>query len=239
MNTTARSLCRLLPILFIGCATIPRAHADIILTSQPTVVNNAAVGLGFYSSSHPRPTRNFKRGDDFTLAADSLVTSIRWWGQSEGRVADDLRNFDQYTIEIFQGVPATGRPLPGALVWSGAFPAASLSITPTGRTSPSSGAAEHLYQATIPNVPLGGGGSYILAISARSINPSSDAWQWQDSEPFGGHGAIFSYASGAWSAFQDTDSSFELRGTPVPTPGAGLAFVLVALPFTTRRVRRA
>ena len=105
----------------------------------------------------------------------------------------------------------------------------------TGRVSATSGAAEHVYEATVPSVlSLQSGRDYILAVSARSINTRGDAWQWQDSELFGGHGANYSYASREWSSFQDTDSAFEIIGRPIPAPGAiGLLSMLA-----TRRAKR-
>ncbi len=221
-----------------GCAATPRAAADIVLLSQPTVSDAAKVGLGFYSSSHARPTRNYKRGDDFRLSTAAEITRFRWWGLSEGRVFDDLRNFDQYTIEIYEGVRSgDAGPLPAALLWSHTYAASSLAIVATGRVSATSGAAEHVYDATVPGVlSLDSGRDYILAVSARSANTRGDAWQWQDGEAFGGHGANYSYASRQWSSFQDTDSAFEIIGRPIPAPGA---IGLLSLLATRRAGRRA
>ncbi|XVJ60926.1 MAG: hypothetical protein HEQ23_16665 [Tepidisphaera sp.] len=228
-------------VLLAGCAAAPRASADVTLLSQPTVIDPARVGLGFFSSSHARPTRNFKRGDDFRLSASAELTRIRWWGLSEGRLFDDLRNFDQYTIELYEGVrDGSAQPLPGSLIWTAIFAPANLSITATGRVSSTSGAAEHLYEASLASpVTLDAHRDYILAVSARSINTRGDAWQWQDSEFFGGHGANYSYASARWSAFQDTDSAFELIGRTVPAPAA-ISLAGLALAWrTSRRARGA
>lgn len=238
MNITRRAFCTLVPCVLAGCALNQRAAADTVLISQPTVANAANVGLGFYSSSQARPTRNYKRGDDFTLASNSSITSVRWWGLSEGRIFDDLRNFDQYTLEIFDGVSTSAGPLPGARLWSTTFAPSSLSITATGRKSPTSGAAEHLYQANLASaVSLTAGKAYILAISARCINASGDAWQWQDGEFFGGHGANFSYATGTWTSFEDTDSAFELVGTVVPAPSTAAVLLTLAAMPAGRRAR--
>ena len=98
MPLSRRAFCALAPVLLAGCAT-PRARAEVVLVSQPTAVDASKVGLGFYSSSHARPTRNYKRGDDFTLATDAELSRVRWWGQSEGRLFDDLRK-DGVTIVI-------------------------------------------------------------------------------------------------------------------------------------------
>ena len=213
------------------------AQGEVTLVSQPTLTDAAGVGLGFYSSSHARPNRNYRRGDDFTLTRDSTITRIRWWGLSEGRIFDDLRNFNRYTIEIFTGV-GTSTPLPGALLWSRTSAPSALSITPTGRTSSESGAAEHVYEAALgTGVELAGGRSYILAISARAIGTSGDAWQWQDGRFSGGHGANYSYASRTWTAFQDTDSAFELFGTSVPGPAASVSLAALAISLSGRGVR--
>lgn len=230
-----------LSLVLAGCATSPRATADIVLLSQPTVTDGAKVGLGFYSSSHARPTRNYKRGDDFRLATAAEVTRFRWWGLSEGRVFDDLRNFDQYTIEIYEGErSADAGPLPGTLLWSHTYQSTSLSIAATGRASATSGAAEYVYEASVPGLlSLDRGRDYILAVSARSINTRGDAWQWQDGELFGGHGANYSYASRQWSAFQDTDSAFEIIGRPIPAPGAALVLSMLATRRAGRRARGA
>lgn len=225
-------------LVLAGCAAAPRANADVALLTQTTVIDPARVGLGFYSSSHARPTRNFKRGDDFRLSAAAEITRIRWWGLSEGRLFDDLRNFDQYTIEIYDGVrTGDAQPLPGSLIWTATFAPANLSIAATGRVSSTSGAAEHLYEALLPAaLSLDADRDYILAVSARSINTRGDAWQWQDSEFFGGHGANYSYATARWSAFQDTDSAFELIGRTVPAPAA---ISLAGLGLAWRTSRRA
>jgi hypothetical protein len=236
MPISRRSVLAALPALLVGCALAPRAGAtDLLLVSQLVAPNPARVGLGFYSSSHPRPTRNFKRADDFRLGDAYRITRVRWWGLSEGRLFTDLRNFDQYTIEIYEGIGTPANPLPGALIWSEAFDPGAISIVPTGRASPSTGALEHIFDASPTIAPaLESGRPYLLAISARSVNPGGDAWQWQDGRFFGGHGASYSYASGAWSAFQDTDSAFELFGRPVPAPASGLALG-AALAVRTRR----
>lgn len=218
MKTRFDGICRVLSAVLVsalaGCAQPRRSPADAVILSQPTAVDPARVGLGCFSTIQPRPTRNYKRGDDFVMKSNAEVRAVRWWGLSEGRLFPDLRNFDEYTIEFFDGAPASGGPLPGTLIWRGSFPASSLEILPTGRLSPKSRASEHRYTATLPEgVELKRGGSYILAISARCIDPAGDAWQWQDAENFGGHGASYSYATQTWSVFEDTDSAFELIGS--------------------------
>jgi hypothetical protein len=131
-------------------------------------------------------------------------------------------------------------PLPGSLLWTASFAPANLSIIATGRVSSTSGAAEHLYEASLASpLTLNANRDYILAISARSINTRGDAWQWQDSEFFGGHGANYSYASARWSAFQDTDSAFELIGRQIPSPAAISLAALASAWRTSRRARGA
>lgn len=199
--------------LLAGCAATRPVDRESVIYGQPAIADGAKVGLGFYSSSHARPKRNYKRADDFTLTCDASVTRVRWWGLSEGRIFDDARNFDRFTVEIYEGIDGDAGPLPGALVWSSTFEPAALAITPTGRTSPTSGAAEYAYEAVLgAPVRLRARTPYLVAISARSVDAAGDAWQWQDGELGAGHGANYSYATAAWSAFQDTDSAFELIG---------------------------
>ena len=200
MPMTRRTFCALAPAALAGCAALTRARADTLLYAQPTDPDPAHVGLGFYSTSQPRPTRNYKHADDFTLATDASLTRIRWWGLSEGRLFDDLRNFDRYTVEVFEASSTPDGSLPGTLVASATLAAADLAITATGRTSPTSGAAEHLFEAVLPSaIPLQSGRTYFLALSAHCIDPRGDAWQWQDGTLAGGHSATYSYATRAWS----------------------------------------
>lgn len=198
------------------------ARAGIVF-SQGVVSDPALVGRGWFSHSQPRANRNFKHGDDFMLEHDATVGAVRWWGISEGRFRADLGNFDAFTVEFFVGVDGPGGVLPGALVASTQLSLADTAPTATGRLNPANGAIEYAHTAVLDApVTLEAGVVYFLAVSARSINGSRDGWMWSDADGVDGYSVSYSWASGAWTGFVDTDSAFEL----IAVPGPGGAAVL-------------
>lgn len=208
-------------------------HAGVVY-SQTTTSVPANVGLGWYSSSEPRPTRNFKHADNFVLASDSTIDAVRWWGLSEGVSHTDLSNFDTFTIELW-----TGRTLPNGnirpldLISATTIELTSTSATATGRSA-ASGALEYMHEATLSQgVPLLAGETYWISISARSIDPAADVWQWQDSDDYDTRSSSFDYGQNRWLVLEDTDSAFELIA--VPSPGTG---VILAMSGTLAQRRR-
>lgn len=201
--------------------------------SQPVVSDPALVGRGWFSHSEPRTTRNFKHADDFTLTSDATVGSVRWWGLSEGRFLSDLGNFDAFTIEFYLADQTGSDPVPGGLIASTTLALGLTDPTLTGRADPANGAFEYVHDAELDApVHLVAGQTYFLAISARSVNGRRDGWKWSDADGSDRLSATYSWASGDWSAFIDTDSAFELVAVPAP----GTAVVLGLL--LTRRRRR-
>jgi hypothetical protein len=214
MNTSTPNPAVLLaPLLILAGA----AQSEIVY-SQPTTSNPANVEFGWNSASEPRPTRNFKHADNFVLEADSTISSVRWWGNSEGITNIDLSNFDSFTIEFY-----TNRTLPNGnirprdLFASTTLSTGATNAIATGRAAPN-GALEYIQEATLgTEVSLLAGESYWIAISARSVNPSADAWQWQDSDDYDTLSSSFDYNQNRWIVLQDTDSAFELISVPSPT----------------------
>jgi hypothetical protein len=206
-----------------------------VVYAQPTTTNDGAVGLGWYSSSEPRPTRNFRHADNFTLDADASIGSVRWWGLSEGVSHTDLGNFDSFTIEFWSNrtVP-NGNIRPLDLIARTTIDIVDTDATETGRAA-ASGALEYVHEAALGEaVELLGGEIYWVSISARSIDPSVDVWQWQDSDDFDTRSSSFDYGQNRWVVLEDTDSAFELIA--VPSPGALSALALSGL-ITQRRRR--
>jgi len=200
-----------------------------VVYSQPTTTDASTVGLGWYSSSEPRPTRNFKHADNFTLGSDSTISSVRWWGLSEGLSHTDLGNFDSFTIEFYSNrTLPNGNIRPLALIASETIGIASTNATATGRTAPN-GMIEYLHETQLgTSVSMVAGTTYWLSISARSIDPASDVWQWQDSDLFDTLSSSYDYDQSRWLVLQDSDSAFELIAVPAPgTFGmlAGLALI--------------
>lgn len=205
------------------------ADAQVAYTQAPS----DPCGFGFFSSSVPRPNRNFKHADDFSIAGGAMIERVRWWGLSEGRVRPDLGNFSSFKIEVFTS--NTAGTLPVALLRSETFTVSATSPVATGRVAFDSGATEFRHEVAL-GTPFQAmpGVRYFLAISATPVVSSADAWMWQDGVFVNGRSGLFSYSSGAWSTFQDTDSAFELIAVPAP----GAAGVMTAGGWVVLRRRR-
>jgi len=211
------------------------ARAELVF-NQPTHPNAANVGLGYFSHSAPKPTRNFLHADNFTLATSAQVNRIVWWGLSEGIEHTDLSNFSSFTIKLYSTRLSLGQPIPNQTLATHVFAIGDTSPTPTGRAAPANGALEYRHEVTLP-VPftLDAGTQYFISIGAGFISGTSDAWMWQDSNTTEKKSGVYSYATARWSSFIDTDTAMELH--TVPAPGAlGLAVALV--PALVRRRRR-
>lgn len=222
----------------VGIGVLPLGSPAVaeVVYSQPTASSDADVGFGWYSASEPRPTRSFKHADNFVLGADSSINAVRWWGLSEGVSHTDLSNFDSFTIEFY-----TNRTLPNGnirpmdLIGSTIAGIGATHAQATGRTAPS-GALEYVHELDLGTpIELLAGETYWIAISARSIEPGDDAWQWQDSDDYDTLSSSFDYNQNRWVVLQDTDSAFELIA--VPSPSSGLVLLLGITGFQ-RRARR-
>lgn len=207
-----------------------------VVYAQPTASSDADVGFGWYSSSEPRPTRSFKHADNFVLGADRAINAVRWWGLSEGVTHTDLGNFDSFTVEFY-----TNRTLPNGnirpmeLIASTIAGINATNATATGRSAPG-GAMEYVHELELSApVELLAGETYWISVSARSINPGGDAWQWQDSDDYDTLSSSFDYNQNRWVVLQDTDSAFELIAVPSPSTGAVL---LLGIAGAQRRARR-
>ena len=223
----------------VGVCALLLSHSALggVVYSQGTTSDPARVGLGWFSSSAPRSTRSFKHADNFVLGADSTIDRVRWWGLSEGVSHIDLSNFDSFTIEFY-----TSRTLPNGnirprdLITSMTLDIGETHASATGRSAPG-GALEYLHEADLGDgVSLLAGETYWVSISARSIDPGADAWQWQDSDDYDTLSSSFDYAGNRWLVLEDTDSAFELIS--VPTPG-GMALLGVTGVWCQRRRRAA
>ena len=186
-------------------------------------------GLGYFSHDAPKPTRNFKHADNFTIGQSVLVDRVSWWGLSEGLFEADLSNFDTFTVEFFTNMDTSlGRPRPADLLLSATFAIGDTGAMATGRVAPN-GAVEYRHEAALAApILLEGGVEYHIAISAGFIDPAGDAWMWQDGQFVDGLSSIFSYTNNRWTFFDDTDSAFELYGMVVPAPGGAVVLVMGA-----------
>lgn len=216
------------------CAVAVLAPGQTVIYSQPTVTDPSLVGLGFFSSNTPRPTRSFKHADNFTVPFDAQITGVRWWGWSEAIDHLDLSNFSRFLVEIFEAQDTPDGLGVGALLFSERFEIAATNPTPTGRAAFDTGALEFRQQVTLTTpFAIEAGRPYFLAVSARSIDFASDAWAWQDGLFVNGFSRVFSHTTQQWTPFQDTDSAFELLGVPSPAGGCAL-LALLACPRRRR-----
>lgn len=200
------------------------ALADVTLYSQPVEPSSQNIGFSFFSSPIARARRSFKHADDFVLSAPSEVRAVRWWGINEGVFSNGLANYDQFTIEFFTSQPSPGGQLVATLLHSENFTIAQTAPTNTGRINPLNNQAEMVHFATLAspfNLPANT--QLWIAVSAHAINGAGDAWGWRDGTLINGYSNTYSFTSGAWTGFQDTDSAFELIGVPAPTSVATLA----------------
>ncbi|MBK7404838.1 MAG: hypothetical protein IPJ41_09445 [Phycisphaerales bacterium] len=207
-------------VWMVAACAAPAVARGVLVYGQPTTADDTKVGLGWYSQSEPRVRKNYKHADDLMVAADAEIGRIVWWGQSSLHTYPDLTNFDSFQIEFFAGELVGGQWLPGPLVASEVLDLGATNPTETGRKT-SAGAFEYRHDAELANpVALQGGQRYFLAISAGMIKNdfSSDAWQWQDADLHDGWSGVYSWATGEWSGFQDSDSAFELYSVPTPGP---------------------
>ncbi len=205
-----------------------------VIYSQPVTTDDANVEFGWYSSSEPRPTRNFKHADNFMLDTRGSISSVRWWGMTEGINQTDLRNFDSFTIELYNNrTLPNGNIRPLELITTQTMSIETVGTMTTGRSAPS-GALEYMHEGVLSQAwTLDAGVMYWISISARSIDPSGDVWQWQDSDDFDTRSSSFNYAQNRWLVLQDTDSAFELIS--VPSPGAWAGFAAMGLLAQRRR----
>ncbi len=210
------------------------AQAEIVYSQTST--DPSQTDFGWYSSSEPRPTRNFKHADNFMLGSSTQVTAINWWGTSEGLSHTDLTNFDSFQIEFWSSrTQPNGRIKPDALLSTESFDLDETNATDTGRRS-TRGAIQYMHSATLGSaVTLEADTMYWISISARSIHPTADVWQWQDADTFDQISSSWTYQFGVWQYQFDTDSAFEL--VTVPSPSALSIVCCVSLGLTTRRRR--
>ncbi len=219
--------------IMLALAAVTTAHAEIAYSQ--TLADLDSTDFGWFSHSEPRATRNFKHADNFQLSTSTQINQVNWWGMTEGVASTDLKNFDTFQIEFYTSrTTNNNRIKPDVLIATESFDISQTNTTDTGHRT-ATGAIKYSHQITLTNtLSLDANTTYWIAISARSIDGSADAWQWLDSDLFGGASSSWDYANNRWLALQDTDSAFQL--VSVPAPASSLAMVL-GLAATTRRRR--
>lgn len=204
------------------------AQAEIVYSQTST--DPSQTDFGWYSSSEPRPTRNFKHADNFMLGSSEQITAVNWWGTSEGLSHTDLTNFDSFQIEFWSSrTQPNGRIKPSELISTESFDLTETNATDTGRRT-SRDTIEYMHSATLSNaITLEADTMYWISISARSIDPTADVWQWQDADSTDQISSSWTYQFGVWQYQFDTDSAFQLIAVPAPPTFAGLAGSMVLI----------
>ncbi|GJM19779.1 MAG: hypothetical protein DHS20C14_19920 [Phycisphaeraceae bacterium] len=223
------------------CALAAGAASGGVLFSQPTVTDPANVGFGYFSHDAPRATHSFKHADGFVLGEAADVERVAWWGLSENMDHPGLTNFTSFTVEFYTagfGASGSGVGRPDTLIAGETFVISDTNTTATGRLSPAGGIEYRHEVALSTPMRFEAGQTYYVAISAGFIDGLSDGWQWQDSDLYDGFSGIYEYARERWTPFEDTDSAFELFGTPVPGPGTAGVVAAVMLGCAGRRRRQ-
>ena len=203
------------------------AHGQAVFSQRPTDDPNS-IGYGFYSHSHPTTFSNYKHADGFTLTDDSILTGVRWWGNSSGNVSEDLDNVLRFTVEIF-----TGDFLPDQLIFTQTYDLLDTDPVNTGRYGQQN-SWEYMHEVSFAlPVPITSGAGHMIAISAGLENSvSGDRWSWEDANLNDAVAASYSWASGNWSVILQYDSAFELL---VPAPGVMTMLVACLLASPRRR----
>lgn len=221
------------PLSILAIFTLS-AQADVVYSQ--TSSDESQTDFGWYSSSEPRPTRNFKHADNFQLESNTQINSINWWGTSEGASTSDLSNFDSFQIEFWTSrTQPNGRIKPNTLISTESFELVETNPIDTGRRS-TIGAIQYMHTASLNGpVTFEADAMYWISISAHSIDPTGDVWQWQDADNADQISSSWTYQFGVWQYQFDTDSAFELVSVPSPTVASIASCVILGL--TTRRRR--
>lgn len=163
--------------------------------------------------------------DDFTLAQDSSVSRITFYGSSENYLYTGLDNFSSWEINIFNSDWSQ-------LVFTATVDKADLNPTLTGMTNGSGGEDyKFTYDA---NFNLAAGG-YWLNIGSNNVEPGDDGWMWAGGEGNGLVAIDFFLGTGFEEYDQDPGTAFSIEGTPVPEPATLLALSLGAAALMRRR----
>lgn len=168
--------------------------------------------------------------DDFVLAADASIGSIRFWG---GYFDSNVPYADDFTVRIYE---RTGAGLPGAELLTTTL--SSLVRTDTGVDA--FGIDEYMYEADLDTAfSATAGVEYMISIlnSGGDLNTDT-SWVWEtgDTNPAATVGtALTPVGGGPWQVERFADMAFELLA--VPTPGTIVLAGCTCI-FASRRRRK-
>ena len=169
--------------------------------------------------------------DDFSLASQSNITKITFWGSSEAFFNDDLSNFASWDIQILNSAFGT--------VFTTNVSKASLSPVLTGSVGDFTGSEFKFTFNTNINLAAG---SYFLNVGSVNSDPDGDGWNWSAAATNNLiAGNIFD--GGGWFTDNtfDIDVAFQIEGTTqvVPEPATMAVLGMGALALMRRRRKSA
>lgn len=174
-------------------------------------------GSQFYSQSI---------ADDFSLAATSNVTTIKFWGSSENFSTPDLSNVAAFDIVFYD---TSFNPVAQGIQ----IPVGAFTTTATGNVNSLGGNEYEMDLATNFNLNAG---SYYMHVGADLIDPFGDAFVWSNANGNTNIAANF-MQGGGWQTFQqEPGTAFELDGQAVPEP-ASMAILGLGVVAMVRRRR--
>ncbi len=206
----------------LSLASFAVAQADMLWSQVPNSAD------GFFSDGVSTNGSQFwaqSIADNFTLAQQSTVTTVRFWGSSENFVFDDLTNFSDFDVYFFD--PSFN------VMASGQIPTGGFTITPTGNNN-ANGGIEYMFELAT-NFSLNAG-NYRMHVGSINISPGDDGWVWSTAAADGA--AFFNLSEHSGWNTGAVDVAFVLYGTPVPEPASMVALGLGAAALVARRRRK-
>jgi hypothetical protein len=214
-------------IALLSLAIASGVQAAVLYSTAPSDPE-----LAFASDSVPGQFNNQRLAEAFVLGDDSTLSSVRWWGRSEGSFFPDLRNMVSFTVQVYADAGA----IPGTQVFSSTVPVASANPVVIGTDSSN----RNLY---VFDFAFTGGlaleqGTYWLSVGTQNADPDGDGFFWQASQQsISGTFAADSGVNGSWNTSGFADLALEVNGEPVPEP-ATLAALAGGVAVLLRRGRR-
>lgn len=211
----------IVPAVLVALSSSAFAEVYVQDSDQPSQASffSDAVAGQFFSQ---------RMADNFTLASDTEVTQIRWWGGSQNFQFADLTNMSSYTVRIFADDLSTE-------VFSTTVDTelSSLSVSATGATL-FGGGMEFEYTLDLGSaLSLSGGSEYWISIGSTLVNGGADAWVWSGSSMGDLVNATDFFNGSGFTVFDPTFN--DLAFAIVPSPGSASVLVGAGLVLVRRR----